>query len=114
MHIERIYTERLILVPITFEMINSLINKELILKGNEDLKMNKFWPTDDTMSILPMFKAQLEKTKTSTGFEMWLIVKAHSSIIIGDIGFKGQPNKKGEVEIGYGLVEAERKKRIWI
>ncbi len=60
-----------------------------------------------------MFKTQTGKTKPSTGFEMWLIVKAHSSIIIGDIGFKGQL-QKGEVEIGYGLVEAERKKRIWI
>ena len=30
--------------------------------------------------------------------------------VIGDIGFKGQPNKNGEVEIGYGLIEEERGK----
>jgi len=29
--------------------------------------------------------------------------------IIGDIGFHGKPNEKYEVEIGFGLVEHERK-----
>jgi RimJ/RimL family protein N-acetyltransferase len=30
--------------------------------------------------------------------------------VIGDIGFHGKPNEKGEVEVGYGLVEHERGK----
>ena len=29
--------------------------------------------------------------------------------IVGDIGFHGNPNEKYEVEIGFGLVEHERK-----
>lgn len=110
MNIKKIYTDRLVLIPITYEIINSLINKDPLKIENVDLKINESWPTDDTMDILPIFKAQLKDSRVITGFEMWVIVKEESSIIIGDIGFKGQPNEKGEVEIGYGLVKEERKK----
>lgn len=110
MNIKRIYTDRLVLVPISYEMIDSLQDRESTILESIGFKKNESWPTDDTMDILPIYKALLENTKTITGFEMWIIVIENSSVIIGDIGFIDQPNKEGEVEIGYGLVEDERKK----
>lgn len=38
----------------------------------------------------------------------WLIVLRSENIAVGDIGFIGPPNEKGEVEIGYG-VDADRR-----
>lgn len=110
MNIKKIYTDRLVLVPITYEIIDSLLNKDSLKLEDMGLITNESWPTGDTMDILPVLKAQLKNTRTITGFEIWAIVKEESSIIIGDIGFKGQPNEKGVVEIGYGLVKEERKK----
>jgi [ribosomal protein S5]-alanine N-acetyltransferase len=36
-------------------------------------------------------------------YTYWLIIITHKPYGAGLIGFKGYPNKKGEVEIGYGL-----------
>jgi len=32
--------------------------------------------------------------------------------VMGDIGFKGKPNEKCEIEVGFGLVEHERGKGL--
>lgn len=110
MALKNIQTERLILIPITLEITKSLIdgnNKEIEKLG---IKTDAKWPTEDTMDILPVIIKSLEKDKISSGFETWMIVKKDNMTVIGDIGFFGKPNEKGEVEVGYGLVELERGK----
>lgn len=107
---KRVYTNRLILVPITLEIVTYLINRQSAKVESMGFKINDKWPTEDTMDILPIIQEELKKNKTHTGFEVWMICKREDMTIIGDIGFKGQPNEKGEVEIGYGLIEEERRK----
>jgi len=74
------------------------------------IKSDGKWPTKDTMDILPIINVSLEKDKVPSGFEFWMIVKNENMQVIGDIGFHGKPNEKGEVEVGFGLVEHERGK----
>ncbi|SFC40368.1 GNAT family N-acetyltransferase [Clostridium uliginosum] len=110
MNLKNICTNKLILIPITLEITKSLINgssKEIEKLG---IKCDKKWPTEDTMDILPIINNSLEKNKIPTGFETWMIVDKNNKRIIGDIGFHGSPNEKGEVEVGFGLVEHERGK----
>lgn len=98
------------LVPVTLEITRALIegnNKEIEKLG---IKADKKWPTEDTKDILPIINNSLEQDKIPSGFEFWMIVKKNSMQVIGDIGFHGKPNEKGEVEVGYGLVEHERGK----
>lgn len=110
MSLNNIYTVRLILVPVTLNITKSLIegNKNEIEKLGFVVDMH--WPTQDTQDILPIINDTLEKNKIPSGFEFWMIVKKDNMSVIGDIGFHGQPNEKGEVEVGYGLVEHERGK----
>jgi ribosomal-protein-alanine N-acetyltransferase len=62
------------------------------------------------METLPRIVNNLTKVAAPTGFESWMIVKRGSFEIIGDLGFKGY-NAEGEnVDIGYGIVKAERQK----
>jgi len=61
------------------------------------------------MDILSIINKSFEKDGIPSGFETWMIVKKDNMQIIGDIGFHGKPNEKYEVEIGFGLVEHERK-----
>lgn len=110
MNLKNIQTARLILIPITLEITKSLMSgssKEVERLG---IKIDKKWPTQDTKDILPIIYESLEKDKIPSGFETWMIVKKDNMQVIGDIGFHGKPNGKGEVEVGYGLVENERKK----
>ncbi|MCY6485455.1 GNAT family N-acetyltransferase [Clostridium aestuarii] len=110
MNLRNIHTDRLMLVPVTLEITKSLIdgsNKEVEKLG---IKLDKKWPTEDTMDILPIINNSLEKNKIPSGFETWMIVNKDNMKVIGDIGFHGKPNEKGEVEVGFGLVEHERGK----
>lgn len=110
MSLNNIYTDRLMLVPITFEITKSLINGSCKEVEKLGIKPDKKWPTDDTMDILPIIIKSLEKDKVPSGFETWIIVRKDNMQVIGDIGFHGKPDEKGEVEVGYGLVEHERGK----
>lgn len=97
-------------MPVTLEITQSLLNgssKEIEKLG---ISCDEKWPTEDTMDILPIMNASLEKSKMPTGFETWMIVHKNDKRVIGDMGFFGKPDEKGEVEVGFGLVEHERGK----
>ena len=110
MNLKNIHTNRLILIPITLEITKSLIKGSSKEIENLGIKCDKKWPTEDTMDVLPIINSSLEKDKIPSGFEFWMIVKKDTMHVIGDIGFHGKPNEKGEVEVGYGLVEHEQGK----
>jgi len=109
MKLKNIVTDRLILIPVTLQIAETLMNRENSEILKIGMKTNKAWPTNDTMDILPIIVETLRNNDPS-GFETWMIEEKDSKEIIGDIGFHGMPDEKGEVEIGYGLVESERRK----
>lgn len=110
MNLKNISTDRLILIPVTLEITRSLLARNTQEIERLGIKSDGSWPTEDTMDILPIINQSLEKDKIPSGFEFWMIVKKDNMQIIGDIGFHGKPNEKGEVEIGYGLVAQSRGK----
>jgi GNAT superfamily N-acetyltransferase len=38
----------------------------------------------------------------------WIIIEKSSSIIVAELGFKGTPDKRGNIEIGYGTLPSYR------
>jgi len=109
MKLRNIDTERLTLIPITLQIAEGLINGDSSAILKLGMRTNKDWPTNDTNDILPIIVETLKNSEPS-GFETWMIERKDSKEIIGDIGFHGMPDENGEVEIGYGLVESERRK----
>lgn len=110
MNLKNVHTDRLILFPITLEITKALLagsNKEIKKIG---INPNENWPTEDTKDILPIILETLEENKMPSGFETWMIVRKDNMQVIGDIGFHGQPDENGVVEVGFGLVEEERNK----
>lgn len=108
MTLKNIITDKLILIPVTLDITQALLDgnsKEVEKLG---IALDEKWPTEDTMDILPFIKESLEIDKIPSGFEFWMIVKKDTMKVVGDIGFKGKPDDKGEVEVGFGLVETER------
>jgi len=108
MDLKNILTDRLIIVPITLEITQSLLQGSSIEIEKLGIKTNEKWPTKDTLDILPLINKSLEEDIVPSGFECWMIVKKDNMQVIGDIGFHGKPNEKHEVEIGFGLVAYER------
>lgn len=74
------------------------------------------WPGEDTREFLPYYVYRLRNSPDLAFWGVWLMVKepispdAKERIVIGDIGFKGPPDERGVVDIGYAVVPAERGK----
>lgn len=110
MCLKSIRTSRLILIPVTLDITQSLIHGNTNEIEKLGIIADGAWPTKEAMDILPIINRTLEKDKIPSGFEFWIIVKKDDMKVIGDIGFHSKPDEKGEVEVGYGLVVQERGK----
>lgn len=108
--LKSISTERLILIPVTYNITKGLANGNVTELERSGLKTNGRWPRQDTMDILPFVNKAFEKNEDATGFEFWMMVLKDNMMVIGDIGFKGVPDDNGDVEIGYGIIEEEQRK----
>jgi len=107
---KQIITERLILTPITYEIVCSTLNEDNESLGKLGYRRSEDWPHPDFLGFLPILKEQLKQLSEPTGFEGWVIVRKEDMLIIGDGGFKGEPDESGEIEIGYGFVKSQRRK----
>lgn len=110
LQIERLTTERLILIPFTIQICENLMQEnfsDLIQLG---LKRGKSWPDGDLIEILPKIIYKLSPMGVPSGFESWMIVKKDTLEVIGDIGFKGFNLDGNNIDLGYGIIIEERRK----
>ncbi len=110
MKIENIETERLLLIPFTLESATSILKGDQQVLIDMGLTNTEHWPDQEALDTLPKIIRNLELVPEPTGFESWMIVLKASKTVIGDGGFKGRPNKEGEVDLGYAIIEQEQKK----
>lgn len=103
-------TERLILVPFTLEICEEILQKNYSILKKFNLKIGENWPDEDFLECLPRIVKNLQKVENPTGFESWMIIKKDSKEIIGDIGFKGFNFLSNSCDLGYGIIESERRK----
>ena len=99
-----IETERLILKPLTYKQLLKYIDADGSLET--ELKLNS-----TSKEISPELKEALEQTilpnvadasKDYLYNSLWSIILKVENKIVGDICIFGEPNQKGEIEIGYG------------
>lgn len=110
LQIEKLQTERLILIPFTTQICQNLIHNDFSDLQNMGLKKGINWPDDDVLETLPKIINNLSLVKAPTGFESWMIIKNKTLEIIGDLGFKGYNYDKENIDIGYGIIKEERGK----
>lgn len=99
-----IETKRLLIKPLTAEELKRHIVSpddfalELGLIPSQSLIDNE---TKDAIlnDLLPNI---IDITKDPDFYTMWILIEKVKKAIIGGICFHGEPNEKGEVEIGYG------------
>lgn len=108
--IKNVYAKRLVMIPVNLKAAEYFLAEDFSILQRLKLKKSSGWPRNDTKDALSFMVSDLKKQCYTTGFEIWIIVLKNTRTIIGDIGFKGPPNFLGEVEIGYGIVDEERKK----
>ena len=109
MQIDKLITQRLILIPFTMQICNHIIDGDFSDLYKMGLKKGKSWPDNDVIETLPKIINNLSKVEAPTGFESWMIVKNDTSEIIGDVGFKGYNYQEENIDIGYGIIQEERR-----
>ncbi len=99
-------TERLELIPLTPRQLKLWICDIAVLEK----ELNCFYEAEAMEGFfLEIVKQQYEIAIKNSDSYLWhsffLLVRKDDRIVVGSAGFKGIPNKNGEVEIGYGLGE---------
>lgn len=110
LEIDKLVTDRLILIPFTIQICRNLLNDDFSDLDILNLKKGRSWPDTDVVETLPKIINNLSKVETPTGYESWMIIKKETLEIIGDLGFKGFNYNEGNIDIGYGIIKEERRK----
>ena len=101
-----IETERLVLVMLKPKQLKTLAIDVSKLEKEMECSYQGEEIDDVYKNILLTLEAKLieeSNINLHLWYTFWLIIKKEDNVIVGTIDFKGEPNAKGEVEIGYGL-----------
>jgi RimJ/RimL family protein N-acetyltransferase len=102
-------TERLVIKPFDLAIIDAASEKDPGKIESLGYKVNNEWPEPDLFEVLPHFR-QLIIEHGINGYGSWLILEKNTKEIIGSIGFTGNPDEYGNVEIGFGIIPSRRRK----
>ncbi len=100
-----IKTERLTLIPLSIHQLETGLAsiKQLAAEMNIPLVENLISGTAERAINMKIGKMQSISEELHPWFTYWLIVIDSENIGAGLVGFKGNPDANGEVEIGYGI-----------
>jgi [ribosomal protein S5]-alanine N-acetyltransferase len=104
-----IETERTQLMPFTIELIDAAYSKNYSKLESIGIAANQEWPEPDLLEALPVFRNLILENGIN-GFNSWIIKDKKTNEVIGSLGFLGNPDEKGNVEIGFGIIPSKRNK----
>lgn len=106
----RVETERLLLLPMSYEFMNALLDNRPTELEEQGYTLSEGWINLEVLNYVDILHSLIPEDRVIDGFYTWVIIERQARRIIGDVGFKGRPNELGVVDIGYGLAPAERGK----
>ncbi|MDE5977579.1 MAG: GNAT family N-acetyltransferase [Turicibacter sp.] len=103
----KLETEHLILYPLSESLIQQILNDEIVEYSTTE------WLTEDNRTLLTWMSEELYAfLPPKVGFTSWIFIEKETNQVIGDGGYKGNPNPTGEIEIGYEIIETKRRKGL--
>lgn len=105
-------TSRLQIIALSLAQLQSFYQDPSLLAAalNLPLEDNITHPIVRQATRTKISKMRLAEPKLHHWFTYWLIVRRDVNLAVGTIGFKGEPDLSGSVEIGYGLAPTHREK----
>jgi len=100
-------TARLLFVPCDAALARAAATTPEALPSLLGLAVEPGWPSDDLLEMLPLYADAVEGLpRLHLVWGLYLVVDRAGRRVIGDVGFKGPPDERGAVEIGYGIAPA--------
>lgn len=97
----KLETDRLYLITLDMDLIEAAARRDGQAIEALGYKTNGEWPGADFYEALPYFRELLIKNNGTRGFDSWIIVTKDNQEIVGGIGFLGDPDSDGAIEIGF-------------
>jgi len=99
-----IETKRLIIKPLTYEQLLKYMKNDNSLEREFGLKESLRTISDELREALEqtILPGVADPCKNSLFSTLWTIISKEENKMVGDLCFVGEPDDKGEVEIGYG------------
>jgi RimJ/RimL family protein N-acetyltransferase len=101
-------TGRLKIIPFSEEIIQAAMERDRERLTALGIVADEEWPEPDLVEALPHFQ-RLIRDHGDTGFNGWLMLEKRSREIVGSLGFMGETDENGSVEIGFGIVPGKRR-----
>jgi len=101
-------TKRLQLIPFTLDLKKAAMHDRARLVEMLGVYVPEHWPGPDLAEALPFFVENMEKAPSEPAWDWIAIHRLHQGVI-GGIGFMGDPDENGVVEMGYDIVPEYRK-----
>ncbi|AEI41746.1 GNAT family N-acetyltransferase [Paenibacillus mucilaginosus] len=106
----KLQTNRLLLIPLNLDLIDAAARQDTGAVEAMGYKSNGEWPGPDFLEALPYFREQLIRNNGTRGFDSWIIVEQDTQEIVGGIGFTGDPDPDGRIELGFATNDSRRRK----
>jgi [ribosomal protein S5]-alanine N-acetyltransferase len=101
----QVEADRLVLRPITAAAAAALVADRPAASELLGASLPADWPHANLLDFLPQLAAAGDAVQP---FGAWVIVERATDEVVGDIGFHGLPDERGQVEIGYAVVPSRR------
>jgi len=106
-----IETENLQLIACAPEHYEALLRDKQELSRLLNVRVPDNWPVFSE-SVSPQVYEFIRKNLAQLEWGFYLFIHRKDRVLIGEGGFKGQPNEEGVVEIGYALVPEYRRRGL--
>lgn len=103
-------SERLVLHTLDLDLIDAAAKQDKHAFEVLGYTSNGEWPGRDFYDALPFFRELLIKNNGTRGFDSWIMVTKENHEIVGGIGFLGEPDPEGMIEIGFATNESQQRK----
>ncbi len=74
--------------------------------------LHRDFPDPVLAGMLPAHADDLDSSRAMVGWGLWVVVYKEVRMVVGGASFKGPPNSLGEIEIGYSVVRAHRRRGL--
>jgi ribosomal-protein-alanine N-acetyltransferase len=106
-------TDRLNIIPLTFSQLTDYLKAGNILEEKLGLAATGRTVAEEVKDMVDNFtlpNIKRSKKDAYLFYTFWIVIDRQRNVIVAELGFKGEPNYRGEIEIGYGTMPAERGK----
>lgn len=108
-----IETTRLKIIPLTYQQLVLYLSAEDKFEKDHGLTVTGRVVAPEVKDMVERFTLPHMKLVYGDNYlfyTFWIAIDNSSKIIVAELGFKGIPNNKGEIEIGYGTMPRQQSK----